>query len=132
MTFIIKYYTEYLYFHESDTFSLVFGFMLGWSCITSVMLFEYSSHSHATNKIAKQLKQRFWTEIKLFSGNFVLMPVLASVKVIKRLKKALEMKSIYTGNFWVTLLDHWLPFYLYNQNYSARCFALLNLILFHP
>ena len=73
--------------------------MIAWSCIKSVMLFEYSSHSHATGIIAKQLKQRFWTEIKLFSGNFVLMPVWASDKVIKRLKKALEMKSIYTGNF---------------------------------
>ena len=60
------------------------------------------------------------------------MTVWASVKVIKRPKKALEMKSIYTGNFWVTLpvLDHWLPFYLYTQNYSAKCFALLNLIFF--
>ena len=49
----------------------------------------------------------------MFSGNFVLMAVLASVKVIKKFENVLEMKSMYTGNFSVTLavIDHWLPFY---------------------
>ena len=41
------------------------------------------------------------------------MATLASVKVIKKSKKKLEMKSMYTGNFSLTLavLDYWLPFY---------------------
>ena len=31
------------------------------------------------------------------------MAVLASVKLIKKLKKIPEIKPMHTGNFWVTL-----------------------------
>ena len=51
--------SNFLYeFHESDTYSIVFSFVIGWKCISFVMLFQYSTHSHAKGIIAKQLKQR--------------------------------------------------------------------------
>ena len=48
--------SDFVLVHKSDAFSTVFSFVIGWNWIMSVMLFEYSPHSHAKDIIAKQLK----------------------------------------------------------------------------
>ena len=44
-----------LYFHEFDTFSIVFSFEIEWYYFMPLMLFEYSPHSNISGIIVLQL-----------------------------------------------------------------------------